>query len=208
MFGVYHILFPDSRVYVGSTQYDIKARWRSHKAELRENQHDNSNLQAAWNENNGVCEFKVLEILKDKPLVVKREQFYLDKYRADPAYTVLNLFEPVVEGSKMPQEQKDKISRTMKNQVPWNRGKKMAKKTWSEDYSADIYEEQVHEEEGVTVPDAPKKSRRPNMEEHWSRPKTMRPDYSQPGYSQDLPPLPALPPLEEDALDVTARDAS
>lgn len=72
-----------NKVYIGSS-INIKNRWRSHLSELRRNVHYNSYLQRSWNkygENN--FEFKVLEEVTEKDLLLEVERKYVSLYNSD-----------------------------------------------------------------------------------------------------------------------------
>lgn len=77
--GIYQLRqLSTGRKYIGGS-VDIRTRVLVHLRELRNQSHGNPRLQRAWNvsgENDFVIE--ILEIVADRLLVNKREQFYLD----------------------------------------------------------------------------------------------------------------------------------
>lgn len=79
--GIYQIrnVF-NGRVYIGSS-FDIAARWREHKYDLRMNRHRNQHLQNAYNKyGKDAFVYEVLEILDEdqKELQFEREQYWID----------------------------------------------------------------------------------------------------------------------------------
>jgi len=86
--GIYQIRNKsDGKVYVGST-VDFNKRWVSgHRRLLRRNKHCNRHLQSVWNkygEENFV--FEMLEEVKDKTLLIEREQHFFDTMK--PEYNI------------------------------------------------------------------------------------------------------------------------
>jgi group I intron endonuclease len=78
--GIYMIKnVKNGKIYVGSS-IDIKTRLRAHKNLLKRNKHCNNYLQNSFNKY-GLINFKfeILEVVEDKNLLNKREQFYIDK---------------------------------------------------------------------------------------------------------------------------------
>jgi hypothetical protein len=60
--GVYEIYNPaDGKSYVGASYTSIAKRWRQHIKELKKGKHGNKRMQQAWNENEGLFEFRILE---------------------------------------------------------------------------------------------------------------------------------------------------
>ena len=127
--GIYVILnWVNGKVYVGSATY-LRKRLSDHKCSLRKNDHDNNYLQNAWNkygEQN--FSFSILEYCSKFDLL-KREQFWMDHYKAHDPQFGYNLAKvagntagikwteehrarqiAVRTGKKRPQEEKDKIS--------------------------------------------------------------------------------------------------
>ena len=65
--------------YIGQSQ-DIKARWRSHKSELKNNIHINDYLQNAWNKYSADnFQFYILEEC-DIDIIDFRERYYISFY--------------------------------------------------------------------------------------------------------------------------------
>lgn len=80
MVGIYKIEnLINSKVYVGQS-ININNRWKEHKANLRNNNHQNKHLQNAWNkygEEN--FNFEIIEECEENKLN-EREQYWLDYY--------------------------------------------------------------------------------------------------------------------------------
>ena len=65
--------------YIGQS-VNIYSRWRGHKAELKNNSHDNDYLQKAWNKyGEKDFEFFILEEC-EQSLLDEKERFYIEKY--------------------------------------------------------------------------------------------------------------------------------
>lgn len=65
--------------YIGQSK-NIKARWRSHKSDLRRNAHGNDYLQKAWNKHGEEnFQFYILEEC-DIDIINDREQYYIKLY--------------------------------------------------------------------------------------------------------------------------------
>jgi len=77
--GIYKIVcLTNGKIYVGSSK-DIDFRWRRHRMFLRNNNHVNSHLQAAWNKY-GKSSF-TLEVIElcDVSDLIKKEDFWIDE---------------------------------------------------------------------------------------------------------------------------------
>lgn len=80
--GIYQIRNRvNNKVYVGSA-FNIHQRWACHLSLLTNGKHKNKHLQNAWNkyESSNFC-YEILEEV-DKPFLIEREQFWIDKKRA------------------------------------------------------------------------------------------------------------------------------
>ncbi len=77
--GVYQIRNTiNDRIYIGSS-FDIAARWREHKYDLRMNKHRNQHLQNAYNKyGKEAFVYEVLEILDSTEHQFEREQYWMD----------------------------------------------------------------------------------------------------------------------------------
>lgn len=65
--------------YIGKAS-NFDKRWASHIQELKKNTHRNILLQRAWNKyGKENFKFYILEFVRDKNLLIKREQFWLDQ---------------------------------------------------------------------------------------------------------------------------------
>jgi len=66
----------NGKFYIGSTN-NVRKRWNNHRCNLRNNRHENSYLQQAWNKyGEEAFEFSILEEVNDKNRI-KREIYYL-----------------------------------------------------------------------------------------------------------------------------------
>lgn len=86
--GVYRIRnLINSKFYIGSTSWDFKKRWRTHRNQLLKNRHDNPHLQYSWNKHGEAnFKFEVVELC-DKSICFQREQHYIDTLH--PQYNIL-----------------------------------------------------------------------------------------------------------------------
>lgn len=67
------------KIYVGSA-VDYPTRWTNHKSDLVCGRHCNRKLQNAWNKyGEEAFEFKVLEPVWNKNLLLEREQYWIDR---------------------------------------------------------------------------------------------------------------------------------
>ncbi|MGH7974761.1 MAG: GIY-YIG nuclease family protein [bacterium] len=72
----------NNKVYVGSA-VDFYHRCSQHKCDLSLNQHFNKYLQHAWNKYGGEnFVFEVIEKVKNKKNLIKREQYWMDKFKS------------------------------------------------------------------------------------------------------------------------------
>lgn len=119
--GIYRIRnLINGKVYVGSSK-GIEYRCYEHRKDLRKNQHQNQYLQNAWNkhgEPNFV--FEVVELC-DMTVLLEREQWWINNTKCASRDLGYNLCE-VADKPWMTQEVRDKISNTLKGNVPWNKG--------------------------------------------------------------------------------------
>lgn len=134
-FGIYGITNKiNGRTYVGQTGENFQRRYWHHQWKLRNNCHDNSHLQAAWNkygEEN--FEYFIIEVVDDKSKLNDLEIAYIANYKSiDKSYNMAlggvgKRGVPMSEkskqivgqknrehmlGSKLSQETRDKMSRT------------------------------------------------------------------------------------------------
>ncbi len=77
--GIYKIInLVNGKIYVGSAVC-FKKRWGQHKSDLKNNRRENRYLQNSWNKHGEEkFKFEILEIVKNKKNLIKREQYYLD----------------------------------------------------------------------------------------------------------------------------------
>ncbi|MGE3596412.1 MAG: GIY-YIG nuclease family protein [Dehalococcoidia bacterium] len=82
-FGVYSILNTiTGRRYIGSTTSAFRERWVGHRRDLRNGEHDNAPLQAAWNYHGALAFLWLIEeIVPDRAAVLAAEQRHLNQYQ-------------------------------------------------------------------------------------------------------------------------------
>lgn len=88
--GVYKITnLINYKIYVGSTCTSFKSRWQKHLQAINKNNHPNQYLQNSYNKHGfNNFKFEILQnVKKDKELIVRVEQFYLDTLK--PEYNLL-----------------------------------------------------------------------------------------------------------------------
>lgn len=80
--GIYKIVcLSNDKVYIGST-INLQRRIIKHRYDLRHGVHANRYLQNAWKKHGElVFEFRIIELIA-APLLVEREQYWIDKLRA------------------------------------------------------------------------------------------------------------------------------
>lgn len=78
--GIYAIIdIINNKFYVGSS-INLKHRWGVHLSELNNNKHNNKYFQRVWNkygQENFI--FTIIEYIKDKNDLIKREQYWIDE---------------------------------------------------------------------------------------------------------------------------------
>lgn len=81
-FGVYVICNTvNGKVYIGSTIRSFASRWNEHQSRLTARKHVNKHLQSAWVKYGpSVFTFTAIEVVKDKALIIAREQYWIDWY--------------------------------------------------------------------------------------------------------------------------------
>jgi group I intron endonuclease len=95
--GIYIITTTGSnKVYIGSSVH-LQRRRMQHFGSLRVNKHKNPHLQNAFNlYGEESFKFEILEFVKDKTLLLQREQFYLDQFKEYEKYNVSKKAESIV----------------------------------------------------------------------------------------------------------------
>lgn len=107
--GVYIIVCrANYRFYIGSSK-DLRARWVSHRSDLRRGDHGNKHLQHAWAKY-GELQFTVgvMEYCPESDIIF-REQYYIDTYRAYEIGFNMNPQAGTCEGRPHSDEAKAKI---------------------------------------------------------------------------------------------------
>ena len=122
--GIYQILNAiNGKSYIGSA-INIKKRWKEHIWELIRNAHYNKYLQRSWNKY-GKDAFKFIVLLRcEKKDLLYYEQIAIDKYKTAKNKNGYNLCPTVGNtlGIKLSQEARNRISQTLKGNIPWNKG--------------------------------------------------------------------------------------
>jgi len=105
--GIYKIEnLVNGKFYIGSS-VDILKRWNHHSGDLNSNRHCNSYLQRAWNkygEDN--FSFEIIDIVEDKSVLFKREQYLLDTLNpfGDNGYNICKTTNSYTFGYKLSKE--------------------------------------------------------------------------------------------------------
>ena len=82
--GIYSITnTTNGKMYIGSTWKSFGWRYKQHTTKLRQGKHHCSHMQRAWEKygGNGFL-FEILEIIKDRSLLLEKERFYIEKYNS------------------------------------------------------------------------------------------------------------------------------
>jgi group I intron endonuclease len=128
--GIYFIQnIENGKIYIGSAVH-ITERWRLHKVHLRNGNHHNKHLQAAWiKHGEDSFRFGVIEYIEDKDILLEREQYWIDQNGVCDREIGYNAA-PVAGGMlgfKHSEETKARLRDVgfPKGRIPWNKGKKM-----------------------------------------------------------------------------------
>jgi group I intron endonuclease len=79
--GVYLIRSSSGAVYVGSTTSFVN-RFAQHLSDLRKKHHINQKLQQAFDEcGEDGLDFEILELISERKQLLKREQFFINRYK-------------------------------------------------------------------------------------------------------------------------------
>lgn len=112
--GIYKITnVINGKFYIGSA-VNLSERRSSHFSTLSKRKHKNSKLQNSWNKyGESAFIFEVLEIIKDKNILIEREQYYLDTLKpfASIGYNICLLAKSSL-GVKRSKETKERISKS------------------------------------------------------------------------------------------------
>ncbi len=112
--GIYKITNKiNNKVYIGSSK-NITYRWKQHIDSLESKKHHNIKLQLDWNKY-GYCNFtfEILEIVKNNDNLLKREQYYIDKFKSYSDELGYNITIACSEGRKIEYEAKESIKKTI-----------------------------------------------------------------------------------------------
>ncbi len=129
MIGVYKILSPSGKVYIGQSR-NIEKRWVRHREarKFKTSKLHSSLKKYGWRAH-------IFKIVSELPIDVsqdvinKYEQIYLDFYR-DAGFLMLNIKEAGSMGL-FSDESKLKMSISHKEREPWNKGKKGSQVAWN-----------------------------------------------------------------------------
>lgn len=130
--GIYKIMnIVNNKIYVGSA-VDLRKRKSQHFSNLKNNKHVNKHLQSSYNKH-GLENFKfeILEYVKDKEMLIEREQYYIDTLNPEynickiagsclglkKSYNVKKKISEARKGVKHSKETKNKISKALKGKV-------------------------------------------------------------------------------------------
>lgn len=128
--GIYMILnVINGKIYIGQSR-DIKNRWKQHKSDLNCNRHINEHLQSAWNkygEEN--FEFIILCECEENQLNTLEQYYIFELFSYNPKVGYNNDYGGA---SGIPSEEtKNKISKSLKGNIPWNKGVKSGQIPWN-----------------------------------------------------------------------------
>jgi group I intron endonuclease len=128
--GIYFIQnIENGKIYIGSAVH-ITERWRLHKVHLRNGNHHNKHLQAAWvKHGEDSFRFGVIEYIEDKDMLLEREQYWIDQngvYDRGKGYNAAPVAGSML-GFKHTEESKERLRKVgfPRGHSPWNKGKKM-----------------------------------------------------------------------------------
>jgi group I intron endonuclease len=113
--GIYIIINKiNGKIYIGSS-VNLKTREREHFRSLKNNKHHSQHLQYAYNHyGKESFKFGIIEyVSKDKELLLKREQYWLDYYQSydmNYGYNIAKYAESPMRGRHQSKEAKDKMS--------------------------------------------------------------------------------------------------
>jgi hypothetical protein len=104
--GVYALrALENNTVYIGSTKC-FKKRKNNHMSNLKKN----SDYMSAFL--GMTVEFEILEVCDN---FVEREQYWIDFYKSNPLFKIINIFDAERVGSNVPQHFRSKISNILKD---------------------------------------------------------------------------------------------
>ena len=96
--GIYGISFTDENdikyMYIGGSR-DIKRRWSWHRATFKKNNHDYSQLQQIWNEDENLVKFEIVDDKFDESITDKQlgeiEDYYVKYFNKIDNVIVINI---------------------------------------------------------------------------------------------------------------------
>jgi len=132
--GIYMIYcHSNNKAYIGSS-INITSRVCKHKAMLRNNYHQNSHLQSAWNKYGEHCFMAVTIESMPREELIKKEKFYIDSLGSSQLFNQQMNPGEFKEGHKHTSSMKEKIIK-LHTGNKYNLGRKHTdetKKKWSE----------------------------------------------------------------------------
>lgn len=114
--GIYAIRCHSSgKSYIGSA-VRFATRFKNHRASLRSGKHHSPKLQGAWDKyGEDAFSFEVLEIIRDKALLLDTEQRWIDRMNSvDAGYNVCRDARSPMLGRRFSAEHREKIAAAMK----------------------------------------------------------------------------------------------
>lgn len=117
--GIYKLLSPCNRFYIGSTN-NFKRRYREHFKKLISNKHENTFLQNHFNKTPVNWQFILVQNVDTEADLLIIEQSYLDNALKDSNCVNLNIF-ATKPPSWLNKKHTTKTIEAMKKRVPWNK---------------------------------------------------------------------------------------
>jgi len=90
--GIYKIVnVVNNKIYIGSA-FNLKQRKSEHFSKLKKGKHVNIHLQRSFNKH-GIknFEFKIIEYVENKAIILDREQYWIDFYGIDNIYNICSV---------------------------------------------------------------------------------------------------------------------
>jgi|APSaa5957512622_1039677.scaffolds.fasta_scaffold48956_2 group I intron endonuclease len=126
--GIYQIRnLVNGKIYIGSS-VNISHRWSQHRCGLQKNCHHNKHLQNSWN-THGIKNFifEIIEKLEYDDNLIMIEQMYLDSLK--PEYNIAKIANAPTKGISLPEEVKQKISKSQSGERAHMWGKHHSEET-------------------------------------------------------------------------------
>lgn len=138
--GIYSIISPSNKRYIGSTKKSFIGRLNNHLDKLRSGNHSNQHLQNSYNKyGKDSFEFEILEVLSED--IEKQEKYWISYFNSSEKEFGYNIIKDPSIAPSLQQNIKSKISNTLqekyksgeiklnsgifkKGSIPWNKNKK------------------------------------------------------------------------------------